>query len=269
VSEAPKDKSKAETAEDADERKVPRILFHRIIPSARPPQRADKSAMGTLPTRAFRFCEPVVTASGFGYYVFPPIGFGLWWDGLSVKWRPAGFEEWLPLNTANVSGFPQYFDANVPEEVKGWWPPFLGTQAEPGRVQVWTGLMVRTAPGWSTLVRPAANVPPKAGLVMSEGIIETDRWFGPLITNMQIVRTDIPLEFDPNFPLLQVQVLPRIALDESAQNGFVVTEGLPAFGPEDWDDYYDTVIRPHVAEHRPRGQYATAARKRKKAEGSE
>jgi hypothetical protein len=263
VSEAP------DTTEKAAEKPVPRILFHRIIPSARPPQRADKSAMGTLPTRAFRFCEPVVTASGFGYYVFPPIGFALWWDGQAIKWRPNGYEEWLPLSTANVPGFPAYFDENVPDEVKGWWPPFLGALTEPGRVQVWTGLMVRTAPGWSAHVRPPANVPPKAGMTMSEGIIETDRWFGPLITNFQLTRTDIPVEFAPDFPLLQVQVLPRAALDEPAQNGFVVTDGLPSFAPEDWDDYYDNVIRPHVQEHRPRGQYAAAARKRKKGEGSE
>jgi hypothetical protein len=85
-----------------------------------------------------------------------------------------------------------------------------------------------------------------------------------LITNFQLVRTDIPVEFEADQPMLQVQVLPRIALDEPAQNGFVVTQGLPAFEPEDWDDYYDTVIRPHVAEHRPRGQYAAAARKRRK-----
>jgi hypothetical protein len=36
--------------------------------------------------------------------------------------------------------------------------------------------------------------------------------------------------------------------------------------PEDWDDYYDTVVRPHVQEVRPRGQYAAAARKRRAAE---
>ena len=157
----------------------------------------------------------------------------------------------------------------MPEEVKGWWPPFLGALTEPGQVQMWTGLMVRTAPGWSTLVRPCANVPRKAGLEMYEGIIETDRWFGPLITNFRLTRTDIPVEFAADFPLLQVQALPRIALDEPAQNAFVVTEGLPTFQPEDWDDYYDNVIRPHVQEHRPRGQYAAAARKRRKGEDSE
>ena len=129
--------------------------------------------------------------------------------------------------------------------------------------------VARTAPGWSLLLRAPANLPPAPGYQAYEGLLEADRWFGPLITNFQLTRTDIPVEFAPDFPLLQVQVLPRAALDEPAQNGFVVTDGLPSFAPEDWDDYYDNVIRPHVQEHRPRGQYAAAARKRKKGEGSE
>jgi hypothetical protein len=35
--------------------------------------------------------------------------------------------------------------------------------------------------------------------------------------------------------------------------------------PKDWDDYYDTVVRPNVQVNRPRGQYAAAARKRRAA----
>ena len=54
----------------------------------------------------------------------------------------------------------------------------------------------------------------------------------------------------------------------------VVIEGrfelppLAQLTAEDWDDYYDTVVRPHVQEVRPRGQYAAAARKRRAAEQS-
>ena len=47
-----------------EERSV--ITFYRFIPQCRPPMRADRSAGGTLPTRAFRYCEPVATASAFG-----------------------------------------------------------------------------------------------------------------------------------------------------------------------------------------------------------
>ena len=42
------------------------ITFYQFVPQCRPPVRADRSAGGTLPTRAFRYCEPVATASAFG-----------------------------------------------------------------------------------------------------------------------------------------------------------------------------------------------------------
>ena len=54
------------------EKKTPLVTFHRLIPTARLPQRADRSAAGSLPTRAFRYCEPSTSASGYGYYIFPP-----------------------------------------------------------------------------------------------------------------------------------------------------------------------------------------------------
>ena len=43
--------------------------------------RADRAAAGTMPTRAFRYCEAMTSASAFGRYVFPPITFSLMWDG--------------------------------------------------------------------------------------------------------------------------------------------------------------------------------------------
>lgn len=246
-----------------------RVVFHRMIPSARLPQRADRAAAGTLPTRAFRYCEPVVTASAFGWYVFPPISFSLHWDGSAIKWTYEGADAWYPLGTAQFPYFADQFDAAAPEGIKGFSPPFLGALQEPGQFQMWTGLVARTAPGWSLLVRPCANLPRKAGIEMYEGVIETDRWFGPLITNIRITRTDMPIEFRADFPLLQVQALPRIALDEAGQNDYEIVPDLAGLSGEDWDDYYQTVVRPNVAEKRPRGHYATEARKRRKAEGGE
>ena len=63
------------------------VTFHRLIPDARLPQRADRSAAGMLPTRAYRYCEPATTASGFGYYIFPPMDFSVRFDGYDVQWR--------------------------------------------------------------------------------------------------------------------------------------------------------------------------------------
>ncbi len=246
---------------------TPRITFFRLIPQARMPQRADRAAAGTLPTRAFRYCEPVVAASAFGWYVFPPIGFQLMWDGHEVVWKyDGGPAEWLPLKTAQFPGYADYFNAKAPDEIKGFSPPFVGALQEPGLVQLWTGLIAQTAPGWSLLVRPCANLPRTGAYELYEGIIETDRWFGPLITNMRLTKTDTPIEFRADFPILQVQALPREALDDTAQNNFEVVPDLDHMRPEDWDNFYDTVVRPNVAEKRPRGEYAAAARRRAKGE---
>jgi hypothetical protein len=244
------------------------VSFHRLIPTARLPQRADRSAAGSLPTRAFRYCEPATSASGYGYYVFPPVSFSLQWDGRDVMWTWDGAGAWLPLKSAQFPNFRDLFEQVAPEEIRDYAPPLLGALQEPGLIQLWTGIVARTAPGWSLLVRAPANVPRSGTYELFEGIIETDRWFGPLITNLRLTKTDTPIDFRADFPLLQVQPLPRQAYDDATLNNYELVPDLKQLTPEDWDDYYDTVVRPHVQEVRPRGQYAAAARKRRASEGS-
>lgn len=244
----------------------PLVTFHRFVPGARVPQRADRSAIGTMPTRAFRYCEPIVTASSFGYYIFPPITFSLMWNGTDVIWTWEGQENWYPLHVAQLPSFRDTFDAAAPEEIREFSPPFLGAMQEGDIVQVWSGLVARTAPGWSLLVRPLANLPRSQNYELYEGIVETDRWFGPLFTNLRLTQTNVPIEFRADYPFFQVQAIPRAVYDDQAQNDYRVVPDLQGLRPEDWDDYYDTVVRPNVQEDRPRGQYATAARKRRKGE---
>jgi hypothetical protein len=242
------------------------ITFHRLTPNTRPPQRADRSAAGSLPTRAFRYCEPVTSAAGFGYYLFPPIGFSVQWDGHDIMWTFEGAGDWLPLTSAQYPGFRDRFDAIAPDEIKEFAPPMLGALQEPGLIQLWTGLVVRTAPGWSLLVRSPANLPRNGGYEAFEGIVETDRWFGPLITNLRLTKTNVPIDFQPDYPLLQVQPIPRAIYQEAHLNNYEFVPELAQFTPEDWDDYYDTVVRPNSQVVRPRGQYAAAARKRRSGE---
>ena len=51
--------------------------FYRLIAEAPDPRRADRSADGMIPVRAYRYCEAIATASGFGWYLFPPMSFSL------------------------------------------------------------------------------------------------------------------------------------------------------------------------------------------------
>jgi hypothetical protein len=63
---------------------APLIEFFWLVSNGRPPQKADRSVGGTIPTRAFRYCEAMTSASGFGRYVFLPINFKVMWDGQDI-----------------------------------------------------------------------------------------------------------------------------------------------------------------------------------------
>jgi hypothetical protein len=245
------------------------VTFHRLIPTARLPQRADRSAAGILPTRAFRYCEPAATASGFGYYIFPAMDFSLRYDGYDVLWTYQGVSEWFPiakLGAVQFPGFSDHFDSIAPPECKGFAPPFLAVLEVPGVMQMWSGLVARTAPGWSLLVRAPANFGRPGGYEPYEGVIETDQWFGPLIFNFSLIKTDVPIEFRQEHPMLQVQPIPRVAYQELTLNNYELVPELSQLSPDDWKDFHYTVVRPNTMAERGRGLYAAAVRRRNAAE---
>ena len=170
---------------------TPIVRFHRLIEQARLPQRADRSAAGTLPTRAYRYCQAVTTAASYGWWVFPPTDLQFLWDGHDIFWQCTGWQDWLPLMpAAQFPDFSACFDAAAPGSLAGCSPPFLTAIPEPGTLQIWTGLIARTAPDWSLLIRAPANLPAPGGYALYEGIVETDHWFGPLFTNLPFTRTN-------------------------------------------------------------------------------
>jgi hypothetical protein len=242
----------------------PIATFFRFVPGCQLPMRADRAAAGTMPTRAFRYCEAMTSASGFGWYVFPPITFSLMWDGGSeIFWTYKGQDAWFPLKKVQFPGFAEYYDKVAPAELRSFSPSFLAAFKEPGVVQIWSGLIARTAPEWSLLVRAPANLARSQGYENYEGIIETDRWFGPLFTNVRLTRTNIPVEFNEEYPFLQVQPVRRNTYGNALDNFEIVSE-LGQLTPADWEAFRTTVVRPNIDPHRQRGQYAVSSRRRRK-----
>ena len=244
---------------------TPLIRFWQLAAGGRPPQRADRSAGGTLPVRAFRYCESVATASAFGWLVFPPIDCAVLWDGSAMRWTWQGADGWHPLTVAQFPGLRDRFDAAAPEALRGWSPPFIGALPEPGLMNLWSGLMARTRPGWSLLVRPPANLPRAAGFECFEGIVETDRWFGPLFANLRLTRINEPVEFRADIPFLQVQPIPREAYDDAALNAVPRTAGMEALGAAEWADYERSIVAPRRDGGCPLGRHAAEVRKRRRA----
>ncbi len=241
--------------------KVPLARFIQVVDGGRPPRRADRSVGGTLPVRALRYCEPVSAASAFGWHVFLPRRFQLLWDGCEVSWRLPGMDDFLPLRSIHYPGFPEVFDRVAPEDARGYAQPFLAASVQVGTVQVWPGSIAQTAPGWSLLVRPVANLPRPSGYELYEGIIETDGWFAGLFTNIRLTRTGAPIDFDEDVPFMQVQPVRRIDYDDARLNDIRVDADIGALTEDDWDRYRDTVVKPNAAPQRRRGAYAARVRK--------
>ncbi len=248
-------------AEAVNAKAVPLVRFIQFVEGGRLPRRADRCVGGTLPVRALRYCEPVSAASAFGWHIFLPRRFQLLWDGNEVFWRMAGVAEFQPLRSVHYPDFELAFDSVAPEAIRGFAPAFLSASIQPGTVQVWPGSLARTAPGWSLLVRPVANLPRPSGYELYEGIVETDHWLGPLFTNVRLTRTGVPIEFDDDVPFMQVQSIRKVDYDEAHLAGFSVAADAGGLTPEDWQCYAETVVAPNSSEDRRRGGYAGRVRK--------
>jgi len=243
----------------------PTICFYRLIPAAADPRRADRSAGGLIPTRALRFCDPVTSATAYGWWVFPPMGFSLMWDGgTGMFWAPEGADSWFPLRSAQFPDFAAHFASIAPKDVGPFAPPFLSTLIEPGTIQIMTGWIASTRMGWSSLIRQPPNFPRFQGMDFYEGLVETDTWFGPLFINARVTKTDVPILVRADQPLLLLTPIFRAHYEETLLNDVQIVASTTEWTDADWDAFRRTLVAPHKMEHRPAGLYATAARRRRK-----
>ena len=251
--------------EQEDPSSGPTLTFFRLIPSAPEPRRAERSAGGLIPTRALRYCDPVTTATAFGWWVFPPIGLNLMWDGgTGVFWTPEGGDSWYPLKSAQFPDFADYFASVAPDDIREYPPVFLLNPIEPAIVQIWTGWIARTRPGWSALIRQPANFPRPQGIDYFEGIIETDHWFGPLFINVRLTKTDVPITLRAELPLLQITPICRAHYAEPLLNNAAIVPNPSDWADDDWRAFKRTVVTPHTMDPRPAGLYAVDARRRRR-----
>ena len=240
------------------------VRFLRAIPSAPEPQRADRSCYGTLPTRAFRHCAAVTAASAFGWHIYPPSNMAFQAKGDEVQWTCDELDREF-IDLAPVMQFPNFMDVwneQAPERMRDLAPPFVSALIEPRTVQLWSGLMIRTAPGWNTLIRPPANLPRTQGHAVGffEGTVETDRWFGPLFINFRLIGSDRVI-FRKDWPLFQVQPQWRAVLTDPQLQRADCTPGLPEWAESDWDAYQRSVVDPNQDPERVTGNYAAEVRR--------
>ena len=225
--------------------------------------------MGYLPTPAFQFCEALRTASSWGWYVFPPADISLVFDGHDIAYLVDG--EYQPLRAAYLPEYIDFWNQAAPTEFKGLVPPYLRIIPSRGVVQVWSGWLVKSAPGWSVMIRSIANGRQTSRYFCYEGIVQTDVFAPcPLFMNLQLVATNVPIVFRRNEPLFQVQPVPMAAFSDLNQREALV-DAFDAEGRttelmtlEDWRAYRAT-FRADVPDESHRfGDYGADVRKRGK-----
>jgi len=79
---------------------------------------------------------------------------------------------------------------------------------------------------------------------------------------VRLTRTEFPIRFGRELPLLQVQPIHRSVYAEDVLGQFSFVGDLTAFTSADWAKYRATVVKPNVDPERKPGAYAVATRKR-------
>lgn len=219
------------------------VTFYRMVDAAPEPGRA---ARAIPPARNARHDAAATIAASFGWHIFPPCDFDLFWDGTQAFWTCSGLEDWQVLDATPFPRLNERSDAVAPAALRPEVPPFLAATRTPGVVRVWTGLAARSAAGWSLLVRSPANMPRQPGFEIREGVIEADTWFGPLCVVIRLMRSDRAVQFRRHQPFLQIQPIPRMAYADRVLDGAGLVGSLDAWGDADWRAYRTGHGQDHV-----------------------
>lgn len=163
------------------------------------------------------------------------------WDGHDILSRVPDGADWQALGEVFVPRFVEAFERRAPTEHQRFSRiPVLARGPEHGIFQIWTGLLVRTRPDWSILVRQLANYPRHSDYEALEALIETDWWFGPVICLLRMTKTDRVVEFRTARPIIQIQPVYRSAYTKQFTTWRVVT-GVESLSTDDWGRLADTL----------------------------
>lgn len=191
----------------------PQVELTQLYPGAPAPVKADRALSGSIPLRAWQHCEPLMAASGWGFWMYPPFLMALLYDGTDIYWtrlddpdasdaEPEWFMQGIPY-----PGFADRWSEHIPDMD----PPGLVSMAEPGLVQLFPGVIGNTAPGWSMYLSAAINIPERQGYEVLAGIIETDWYGGPLAPVLRLTKIDEPIVLRADVPLFSAVPVPRSA----------------------------------------------------------
>jgi hypothetical protein len=135
---------------------------------------AERTLGGSANRGGVRWCGPFTNANKAGWWIFPPAD-------IDVIWKGGKHFEWellTPYNDDDYQLIRFLVDDAEADQVAAWLPEggrtkFTWGLVDRGVVQIWTGCIFETPPGWGLHIRSPINFPPRACHVM-EAVLETD-----------------------------------------------------------------------------------------------
>jgi hypothetical protein len=209
----------------------PLVEFFSLYEDIHAPEPGSRDIRGSMPARAAQRCPPVTEAAAFGWYVYPPVDLALRWNGGDTEWSP--LEDNEPVKWRSLAGgvndtlqLGRDVVAQLREsgrdgadlfDTYGGTVPFIDADPRgPDRIEMVTGLLVRTRPGWVLHVRQAANWPTIDGLQVYEGILETE-WYRSFVpTIMRLTTQGKVVRLYKRIPLLSVTALPKAVVEANS-----------------------------------------------------
>jgi hypothetical protein len=206
-----------------------------------------------MPARAAKLCAPMTTASALGWYVYPPADFALRWDGGETQWSllaenepvgwrslAGGYDGVLPNGREAFADLPESRTGDLDVFDKfGGSPPFINADPRgPDRLEISTGLLARTAPGWLLLVREPPNWPRMEGVQVYEGLIECEWYRSYVPTIIRLTTQNRIVRFHRSVPFIGVQVVPTNMI--AANRGPApLYRGIADFPDEVWEEFVE------------------------------
>jgi len=183
----------------------------RLHPNSAKLVRAEKTLNGTAHRGGVRYCGPFTNANAAGWWMFPPVDVDIEWIG----GREFEYEILTPYDDSDWHLVRFLADEEDLAHVDAWSGPggrtkFTWGLLEEGVVQIWTGCMFETPPGWALHIRSPLNFPPRACRVM-EAVLETEWLQYDIWLNLVFDRPGevVRLRRDEWPPIAQIVPVPR------------------------------------------------------------
>lgn len=167
-------------------------------------EQADKNCFGVANKAGVQWCGPYVNANQMGFWVYSPINIDFVFK--NGKFEVLSIEDYSNEDYELVKSLVRPEDHCCYDK---WIFPSTGRTkttfsfVEPNVLQIWTGLIFQTPPGWCLQIRSPINFP-YCGYNVVEAVLETDWLQYDIWINVSVSLCDTPLMISKDRPLAHI-----------------------------------------------------------------